>query len=372
MAGNPPSRNNKDKLTNHQFRCNNIISKKMKNRVLLTGMLIISTVCLCQCQQSDSEYRIVNRFQVEGDGGWDYLAFDDSTGRLFISHGTITQVIDSKTGKLIETINNTEGVHGIALDRKDNKAFISCGRDSSVLVVDLNTLQFISRIKVTGASPDAILYDEFSGHVFVYNGRSANATVIDPKNNTVSATIPLTGKPEFSVSDGNGKVYVNIEDKSQICVIDAQKLQVEALWSVAPGEEPSGLAIDKESQRLFSVCGNKKMIVLNAKNGKIISILDIGAWVDGCVFDPGLKRAYSSNGEGTVTVVQEVDDHHFIVFTTIQTMRGARTIALDHNTHHLYLSTAEYGPAPESTAEHPHPRPSIVPGTFVILDLEPR
>jgi len=343
----------------------------MKRVMTIVGCILLAANCLCFGQSKTLKYKMVNSFPVEGAGGWDYLKVDEATNRLFISHGMVTQVMDCKTGKLIGTIEDTKGVHGIAFDQEENKAFISCGRDSSVSVVNLTTLAFISKVKVTGANPDAILYDSFSDKVFVFNGRSSNATVIDTKTNTVVATIPLAGKPEFSATDKNGKVYVNIEDKSLITVIDSKNLKVENTWSLAPGEEPSGLALDNKTHRLFAVCGNKKMVVMNALNGKIISTLEIGEGSDGCAFDPQLKRAYSSNGEGTLTVVQEGDADKFYVLETIPTKKGARTIGVDTKTHHLYLPTAELGAAPEATAENQHPRPTIKPGTFTILDVAP-
>lgn len=341
----------------------------MKKCLALVSCIVFAANFFCLAQNETSSYSIVNRFHIEGDGGWDYLTMDEQTGRLFFSHSTVTQVMDSKTGKLLGTIPNTNGVHGIALDQEDNKAFISCGRDSSVVVINLKTLEFITRTKGTGANPDAILYDKFSSKVFVYNGRSANATVIDAKTNDVVETIPLAGKPEFSVSDGHGNVYVNIEDKSLITVINSKTLKVKNTWPLAPGEEPSGLALDNETHRLFSVCSNKTMVVMDAQNGNIISTLEIGEGTDGCAFDPTLKRAYSSNGEGTLSVIQEENPNKFSVLNTIETSRGARTLCVDTKTHHLYLPTAEYGPAPEATTENPHPRPSIKPGTFAILDI---
>ena len=342
----------------------------MKKIIIISCLLLIAN-CFCLGQNKVSKYKIVNKFSVEGDGGWDYLALDENSDRLFISHGTVTQIMDIKTGKIIATINDTKGVHGIAIDKEENKAFISCGKDSSVLVINLKTLELITRVKVTGANPDAILYDKFSDKVFVYNGRSSNATVIDPKTNTVVSTILLAGKPEFSVTDGKGKVYVNIEDKSLITVIDSKKLSVENIWPLAPGEEPSGLAIDTVNKRLFSVCDNKKMVVIDAQNGKIISTLEIGENVDGCAFDYRLKRAYSSNGEGTVTVVQEKTANEYNVFDTIQSLSGARTICIDNRNSHIYLPSAETGPAPEPTAENPHPRRTVKPGTFTILEIAP-
>lgn len=341
-----------------------------KINIIATCFLLVSNFG-CIAQTPKSTYKIVNKFSVEGEGGWDYIAMDENTDRLFVSHSTVTNVVDSKSGKLLGTIQDTKGVHGIAIAQEENKAFVSCGKDSTVTIVNLSTLEFISKVKVTGANPDAILYDGFSHKVFVYNGRSSSATVIDAKTNEIVATIPLEGKPEFSVSDGNGKVYVNIEDKSMISEINASTLKVENTWSIAPGDEPSGLALDNATHRLFAVCDNKKMIVVDAQNRKVITTLPIGDRVDGCAFDPELKRAYSSNGEGNVTVVQEENANKFSVLSTIPTQKGARTICVNKKTHHIYLPTAEYGETPVATTENPRPRPSIKPGTFVILDVAP-
>jgi len=342
----------------------------MKKFIFIIICLFLAANITSYGQEPEFNYRIANVIHVDGNEGWDYLDMEESTGRLFVSHGIKTQVIDSKTGRLMGTIPNTPGVHGIALDPEDNKAFISCGQDSSVVIVNLATLKFIAKVKVTGEKPDAILYDKFSGKVFVFNGRSANATVLDAATNAVVATIPLPGKPEFSVTDGKGNVYVNIEDKSLIAHIDAASLKVLESWPLAPGEEPSGLALDNGNHRLFSVCRNKTMVVMDAQNGKVITTLEIGEGVDGCAFDPVLKRAYSSNGEGTLTVVQEEGPDSLSVLGNLSTARGARTICLDYKTHKLYLPTADYGATPDPTAENPHPRPPILPGSFRILCIE--
>ncbi len=315
-----------------------------------------------------SEYKILNKIHLEGDGGWDYLTVDESTHRLFVSHSTQVQVVDLKTGKMVGAVPDLNGVHGIAIAADLNKAFISCGRDSSIVIVDLKTLKFISKVKVTGANPDAILYDAHSHKVFTFNGRSANATVVDAMTHKVVATIPLDGKPEFSATDENGKIFVNNEDKSMVYTINSNTLQVEQKWSIAPGEEPSGLAFDKVNNRVFSVT-DKLMVISDTKNGKVVTTVPIGENVDGVVFDPEKKRAYSSNGDGTVTVVQEVTANEFKIVETIASQRGARTIAINTKTHRLYLPTAEFGPAPEPTKENPHPRPTIKPGTFTILEI---
>jgi DNA-binding beta-propeller fold protein YncE len=343
----------------------------MKRVVGIISCFILAGSLFYSCNNEGFTYKIVNRIQVEGDGGWDYIAMDEPTGRLFISHSMVTQVVDSRTGELIGTIEDTKGVHGIAIDHEDNKAFISCGRDSSVTIVNLGTLEQIAKVKVTGANPDAILYDKFSGRVFAYNGRTANATVIDAVSDTVVATIPLAGKPEFSVSDGKGKVYVNIEDKGLLTVIDSKNLTVENVWSLAPGEEPTGLSLDNTNHLLFSVCSNKLMVIMSAIDGTIIDTVAIGEGSDGCAFDPGLKRAYSSNGEGTLSVIQVKENNTFELLGTLATNRSARTICVDTKTHHVYLPYAEYEPAPEATEDNPHPRPKMKPGTFAILDIAP-
>jgi DNA-binding beta-propeller fold protein YncE len=323
-------------------------------------------------QDSKPGYNILNKIKLPGDGGWDYLSVEETgTGRLFVSHGTMVQVVDLKTGQLSGTINDTPGVHGIAVATDLNKAFISVGQNASVKVVDLKTLATIADVKVTGENPDAIMYDKFSGKVFVFNGRTSNATVINAKTNEVTGTIALEGKPEFPVSDDNGNIYVNIEDKSLISVIDAKTLKVLKSWPIAPGEEASGLALDNETHRLFTVCSNKLMVIVDANDGHIVSNLPIGEGCDGVKFDQTLKRAYASNGEGTITVVQESGKDSFKVLENIKTMPGARTLALDPGTHHIYSPTAEMNPAPAATADNPRPRRSPKPGTFVVMDIAP-
>ncbi|MBA3647552.1 MAG: YncE family protein [Chitinophagales bacterium] len=316
-------------------------------------------------------YKVVNQMHLEGDRGWDYLSIDTKTHLLYISHGTMVQVLDVNSGKLVGTITNTNGVHGIALAPTINKGFISNGQDSSVTVFDLQTLKTITKVPVTGRNPDAILYDPFTSKVFVFNGRSNNATVLNGNSNEVIATIPLSGKPEFSVSDGKGKIYVNIEDKSMVDEINPVTMKVEKEWSVAPGVEPSGLALDNINHRLFSVCDNGLMVIVDAEDGHVISTVPIGDRVDGAAFDPLLRRAFSSNGDGTLTVVQEKDANTFKVLENIITQKGARTVTVDTITHHLYLPTAEFGVTPEPTNDNPHPRPSIKPGSFVVLDVMP-
>jgi YVTN family beta-propeller protein len=338
--------------------------------IIFFGFLIICPV-LSQAQLAKSQYKIGNKISLPGDDGWDYLTVDEPTGRLFVSHGTQMQVVDLKTGKLLGTIPDTKGIHGIALAPDLNKGFTSNGRDSSVTVFNLQTLLVITKIKVTGANPDAIVYDSLTHRVFTFNGKSNNSTVIDATTNRVIGTIALDGKPEFSVSDGQGSLFVNIEDKSEVSWIDPVTMKVKETWSLSPGQEPSGMALDKVNHLLFCVCDNKLMVIMNSENGTVLTTVPIGEHVDGCAFDPVLRRAYSSNGEGTMTVIQEENNNKFSVVENVPTQKGARTIALDKKTHHIYLPTAEYLPAPPATSENPNPRPPVKPGTFIVLDVVP-
>jgi DNA-binding beta-propeller fold protein YncE len=344
----------------------------MKRSLVFCGCLLTLVTGLnLMGQNAISGYSIVNKIQLPGDGGWDYLSVDEAGARLFVSHSSVVVVADLKTNKLAGTINDTPGVHGIALAEDLNKAFISVGRNASVKVINFKTLEVIADVKVTGQNPDAILYDQFSKKVFTFNGGSANATVLDAVTNEVVGTIPLAGKPEFPASDGKGKIFVNIEDKSLISVIDVKSQTVEKSWSIAPGEGASGLALDNETHRLFAVCGNSLMVVVDATDGHVVASLPIGSGCDGVKFDQGLKRAYSSNGEGTMTVVQEVNKDSFKVLENVKTMSGSRTLALDSKTHHIYLPSIEYGPVAAATADNPRPRRTPVPGSFAVLDIAP-
>ena len=330
--------------------------------VLLWVSLIFNALALT----AQSNYKIARKIPVGGEGGWDYINVDGAASRIYLSHATTAVVVDIKTGKVIGSIPDTKGIHGIALAKEINRGYTSNGRDSSVTIFDLTTLKPVQIVKVTGANPDCIMFDSFSQKIFTFNGRSSNASVIDIKNNKVVATIPLDGKPEFAASDGKGNIFVNIEDKSVINVINTKDFKVIHHWSIAPGEEPSGLALDNETHRLFSVCSNKMMVVTDAQSGKVITTLPIGDRCDGVAFDPAKKLIYSSNGEGTITVVQEVNANTFKVLESVQTMPGARTIAVDQLTHHLYLPTALFGVAAKGER-----RPPIQPNSFMILDIEP-
>jgi DNA-binding beta-propeller fold protein YncE len=275
-------------------------------------------------------------------------------------------VVDPYKGSSIGDIPNTTGVHGIALAQDLGKGFTSNGRENTVTVFDLKTLKETTKIKIDGENPDAILYDPATHRVFTFNGRSKNSTVIDATKDTVVATIPLDGKPEFGVSDGKGKVFVNIEDKSELSAIDAKDAKVLNTWPLAPCEEPSGLAIDQKHHRLFSGCHNKMMAVTDADTGKVIATPAIGQGVDANAFDPEQELAFSSNGDGTLTVVHEDSPGKFSVVDNATTEKFARTMALDTTNHDVYEVTAEIEEAPPAK-EGERPRRSMKPGTFTLL-----
>jgi YVTN family beta-propeller protein len=259
-------------------------------------------------------------------------------------------------GTLVGEVAKTPGIHGVALVPKRNRGFTSNGADSTVTVFDLETLREVARIPV-GKRPDAILYDPASGRVFTFNAGSGDASAIDAEIEKVVGTIKLGGKPEFAVADGKGHAYVNLEDKSEVLALDTRKLTVEQRWPLAPGKEPTGLAIDRARRRLFASCHNEKMVVLDADSGKVLATAPIGKGTDACIFDPDTRLAFSSNGDGTLTVVRE-DKGQFEVAETVMTQAGARTMALDTKTHNLFLATARPKPGQRRAYE---------PGSFVIL-----
>jgi len=274
--------------------------------------------------------------------------------------------MDADSGKVVGDIPDTPGVHGIALAPEFGRGFVSNGRDNSVTVFDLSNLKLLSKIKV-GENPDAILYDPASKRVFTFNGHSHDVTAIDAAKSAVLGTIKVDGKPEFAVSDEKGEIFVNIEDKSELMALDPNKLEAKARWPLAPCEEPSGLAIDRKNRRLFSGCGNKLMSVVDADSGKLVTTLPIGDGVDANAFDPETGLAFASCGEGVLTVVHEDSADKFSVVESVPTARGARTMTLDPEKHRVFLVTAKFGPPPAPTAQQPHPWPSILPDTFVVM-----
>ena len=331
---------------------------------------VVLAACAVARGASGSMYTVRQKILVGGDGGWDYLVVDPNARRLYVTHGTRVEVFDADSLKPVGEIPKTAGVHGVALDPDLGRGFISNGKASSVTIFDLKTLRTIDEVHIRGENPDAILYDPASKRVFVFNGRSADATVLDPSTGATLQTIPLGGKPEFATSDLEGRVFVNIEDKSEVVALDSRKPAVATRWPLTPCEEPSGMAIDRAHRRLYIGCSNRLMAVLDTTSGRVIATVPIGAGVDANAFDPATGLAFSANGEGSLTVAHEESPGKFAA-VSVPTQRGARTMALDEKTHRVFLVTAEYGPAPAPTAEQPRPRPAILPGTFTILVAAP-
>ncbi len=332
----------------------------------VTGLNVLP-VRGAEAANSASAYHVVDRWKLGGAGGWDYLVADANARRVYVSRSDRVLVLDAGSGKTIGEIPNTQGVHGIALAPELNRGYTSNGRADSVSVFDLKTLKTLAEIKVSGRNPDAILFDPATRHVFTFNGRSANASVVDTAADREIGTIALDGKPEFAATDGKGHIYVNIEDKNELTAIDARAQKVLATWPLAGCEEPSGLAFDVAHQRLFSACGNARMIVTDSHNGKQVANLAIGKGVDAAAFDAQRHLVFASNGEGTLTVIHQDDADHYRIADNVATQKSARTLAIDTKTHRLFLSAAEFGPASAATPEHPRPRPPIIEGSFTIL-----
>lgn len=346
------------------FHCPGFQRKGQRDmKIILFFCCLMFTTTLCA---ADSGYHIIKRLKVGGEGGWDYLTVDSAARRLYISRSTHVMVMDLENGKVIGDIPDTPGVHGIAVAPELNRGFTSNGKADTSTIFDLKTLKILGKVK-TGGNPDAILYDPASKKVFTFNGRSGDATVFDAESGKVVRTIPLGGKPEFAATDGNGRIYVNIEDTGQVVEIDSLATRETRRFSLKPCEEPTGLALDPDHHRVYSGCHNRTMMVLDLTAGNVIATVPIGANVDGNGFDTGTGLAFSANGDGTLTVVHEASPGKFEVAETVTTQRGSRTMAIDPKTHNIYLPAAQFTQPGESAQADPRPRPVMVEGSFEVL-----
>ena len=334
----------------------------MKRIHLLFATAILLTTSIISNAQLPDKIHLLNTFHIASAGGWDYIAVQPNSNKLFVSHGDQVNILDKTTGDSLGIIPNTTGVHGIAFIPALNKGYTSNGRLNNVTVFDLKTNAVLSQI-ATGENPDAIFYDDFSKKIITCNGRSKNLSVIDPATEKVVATIAVGGKPETAVSNNEGKIFVNIEDKNEIAVVDIIKYTVEKHWSVLPGEAPTGLVYGASAKRLFAGCGdNKLLIIVNAETGAITDKLPIGDGCDGVGYDAVQKLIYTSNGEGTMTVIKETTKGKFAVAATIPTKKSARTIAVDESTHKIYLPAADLEAPPANGM-----RAKMIPGSFQVL-----
>jgi len=331
----------------------------------LSLLLLLSLTAAPAFPASSPGYHVIKTWKLGGEGGWDYLTIDPDARRLYISRATKVVVIDADSGKSVGEIPDTPGVHGIALAPELGKGFVSNGRENTVSVFDLKTLKTTKKINV-GQGPDAILYDPATKRVFTFNGHGGDATAIDAEKETVVGTIPLGSKPEFAQTDDKGTIFVNMEDKNSLYVLDPAKLTVKEKWSLPGCEGPTGLAIDRAHRRLFSGC-DKIMAITNADTGQQVGNPPVGDGVDATAYDSETGLAFASAGEGKLTVVQSNGPDKYSVAEDVPTQPGARTMALDPKTHNLYLVTAQFGPRPAPTPQNPHGRPPILPDTFVVL-----
>lgn len=310
-------------------------------------------------------YQFLREIPVGSDGGWDCLTVDAAAHRLYVTHATEVVVIDTTTDMVVGEIGGLAGAHDFAIAEKTGRGFASNGRENTVSVVDLGSRKTLARI-ATGQNPDILLYEPTRAEIYAFNGKSQSATVIDAGTGVVAATIPLGGKPEFAQADG-ARVFVNLEDKNEVAVIDVPARAVTQHWPIAPGAEATGMGIDREHHRLFLGCDNARMVVLDSRDGHVVATLPVGKGIDGAAFDAGTQLAFTSNGaDGTVTVVHEDTPDKFTVVQTLTTERSARTMAVDLSSHKIYLPSAVF----EAKQPGDTKRPKIVPGTFKVLVYE--
>jgi DNA-binding beta-propeller fold protein YncE len=327
---------------------------------------LLSIGLFLACGASGQSYRIAAQFPIGGTGSYDYVRYDEAGRRLFVSHQTRVEVLDADSGQSVGQITGLHGVHGIALANELGRGFISNGLNGSVTVFDLHTLAILATLKTGGDKPDAIEYDPATETIVVSNGHSNSETLIDGPTGQVRHVVKLLGNPESIAFDGLGHALVNLESHNSVALIELKSGAVLNDWPIAPGEGPTGLAIDLVSHRAFVSCGgNEKLIVIAADTGRVVAVLPVGDDSDGAAFDPGTRRAFSSNREGTLTVIQEDDAEHFHVSADVKTEFGAKTLAVDRTGHRIFLPVAQLTPGPDE--DHPGP---AVPGTFHVLVVQ--
>jgi YVTN family beta-propeller protein len=320
---------------------------------------------------AQNNYKVQRRMPVGGEGGWDYIKVDPDAHRIYVARGDHMMIVDEMSGKVVGDLPNTKGIHGAAIAADLNKGYTSNGGAATVTVFDLKTLKPISEIKTTGDNPDSIIYDPATKRVFTMNGRSNNSTVIDATTDKVVGTVDLGGRPEEPTLDGRGNMFVNLEDKSSIMEFDTKTLAKKGVWSLAPCDGPSALAADTKNRRLFAAC-DKMIAVMNMDTGKVVATPAIGGDPDGNGFDPGTGLIFATVREGFVSVIHEDTPDKYTVVGNVQTQFGARTMALDPKTHHVFTETADFKAAGQPTPDNPRPRAQPIPNTFVIIELGPQ
>jgi Uncharacterized conserved protein len=338
----------------------------MRQRTIICGLAF-----LCSSALANEPYQFQTEILIGGEGGWDILTIDSAANRLYLSHATKVVVVDLNKNAVAGEIADTPGVHAFVVVPEFQRGFSSNGKENKSSVVDLAALKTISKID-TGEGPDAIAYEPKHHGVYIFDHTGNSATVIDAKEAKVVATIPLNGSPEFAVVDpAASRVYCNLEDKSEVAVIDSAKHEVVAHWPLAPGEEPTGIALDPTHHRLFAACHNKMLVMLDTESGKVVATIPIGAGTDGCAFDDATQLVFASCGDGTTTIAKEESSDKLAVVQTLKTERGARTMALDPKTRRIYLPTAQFQPPPSPSPGQSSARPTIVPNTLKLLVYGP-
>ncbi len=339
----------------------------MRFQSLLYSLPLAACVVAPLAHTQTGPYSVIDKWTIGGEGGWDYLLADPSASLLYLTHGTRVEVIDTKTGKAVGAITGLKGTHGVALDTEGKYGYISEGAGNNLVVFDRKSFAKVQSIPV-GTNPDGIAFEPVTKTVWTFNGRSSDASVVDTATMKVLGTVKLSGKPEFPAADGKGTIFVNIETKNTITRIDAKTMKVTAEWPLAGCDSPSGLAMDTTGRKLFPVCDGKVMPVVDADSGKVLKLAAIGQGPDAAGFDAKDHLAFSSNGEGTVSVV-DTSSPDYKTIQTIPTQKGGRTMAYDSGMDRVYVVAAQNGPAPAATTENPRPRPSIVPGSFSVIVL---
>jgi DNA-binding beta-propeller fold protein YncE len=342
----------------------------MRRLALMLSLVLPVSVAHVLRAQATGPYTITHTWTLGGSGGWDYVVPDSKHHRVFIGRQNRVMVVDVRDGKLLGEVTGINGAHGVAIAERTGHGFATSGSDSSVVMFDLKTFAPLGRIPAA-EDADAVIYDPASNRVFTFNGDAHSSTVIDPRAGKLLANVPLGGKPEYGVSAGDGKVYANLTDTSEVVEIDAKKLTVSRRWSTTPCSHPVAMAIDVRHHRLFSGCRSGVMAISDYREGKVVATVPIGTGVDGAAYDPATGDAFASNADGTLTVIHQDGPDKYHVVETLQTAPFARNMGLDPTTHRLYVVSAKFGPPPaESTVTNPRRRPPVIPGTFMVMVVE--
>lgn len=326
-------------------------------RIVFTALGALAVSAACAAAASSTGYAVLQRYALGGTGKWDYLTVDATTQRLYIARANRVMVMNMQTGKLIGEVSGVNGAHRVVIVPGQHHGYVTSGHADSVMPFDLATLKPLPGIALSGKGPDGMLYDKATARLWAFNGHSNSVSMIDPVSEKETGSVALPGKPEFAVTDDAGHIYVNLEDKSQIAEIDARAGKVIATWSLAPCEGPTGLAIDVSHQRLFSACANQQLVVLDADDGHHVATLAIGSDPDATGYDAGTGDVFSSNADGTLTVIHQAGADHYAVVANVATAKDARTLAVDTETHRVFLAAPDVAAAGQTPAQ----------GTFGVL-----